>query len=137
MKSPEMVLRNALASNATVSGLVGGRIYPLRYVGPSPIQFPLVIWRRARILREQTLGSPLGVPRVTVEFYVYAETYTDAREVADAMRGVLDGYGGTFDNVEVKQVSLEDEADDLVPLEGAETSLYSVLQTYDIRWQEI
>lgn len=136
MKSPEMVLRNALVGNATVSGLVGGRIYPLRYVGPSPIQFPLVIWRRARILREQTLGSPLGVPRVTVEFYVYAETYTDAREVADAMRGVLDGYGGTFDNVEVKQVSLEDEADDLVPLEGAETSLYSVLQTYDIRWQE-
>lgn len=136
MKSPEMVLRNALLSSAAFTGLVGSRIYPLRYVGPSQVQFPLVIWRRARILREQTLVGPVGVPRVSVEFYVYAETYTGAREVADAMRVVLDGYGGTFDNVEVKQASLEDESDDLVTLEGAETSLYSVLQTYDIRWQE-
>jgi hypothetical protein len=136
MKSPEAVLRNALLTNAAVSAVLGSRIYPLRYVGPSPVQFPLIIWRRARILREQTLGSPMGVPRVTVEFYLYAETYTAVRDLADKCRVCLDGYGGTFDNVEVKQASLEDESDDLVTLEGAETSLYSVLQTYDIRWQE-
>ena len=137
MKSPEAVLRNALLTDPAVAAIVGFRIYPMRYVGPSPVQLPLIIWRRARILREQTLGSPMGVPRATVEFYLYAESYSAVRNLADKCRARLDGYGGTFHNTHVEQASLEDESDDLVTLEGAETSLYSVLQTYDIRWQEI
>jgi len=136
MKSPEAVLRNALLTDPAVAAIVGFRIYPMRYVGPSPVQLPLIVWRRARILREQTLANPMGVPRVTVEFYLYAESYSAVRDLADKCRACLDGYGGTFDNTQVKQASLEDESDDLVALEGAETSMYSVLQTYDIRWQE-
>jgi hypothetical protein len=136
LKSPEAVLRNALVANVDVQALISGRIYPLRYVGPTPIQFPLLIWRRARILRAQTLGGPVGVPRVSVELYAYATTYNVARDLADKCRRVLDGYGGTLDNVEVKQVSLEDESDELIEQEGAETSLYLVKQTYDIWWQE-
>jgi hypothetical protein len=136
LKSPEAVLRNALVANADVQALIAGRVYPLRYVGPSPIQMPLIIWRRARILRAQTLGGPMGVPRVSAEFFIYATTYNAARDLADKCRRVLDGYGGSLDNVEVKQVSLEDESDDLVEQEGAETSLYVVKQTYDIWWQE-
>ena len=37
LKSPEAILRNALVANAEVQELIGGRIYPLRYVGPAPI----------------------------------------------------------------------------------------------------
>jgi hypothetical protein len=40
------------------------------------------------------------------------------------------------DNTEVKQTALIDEADDLVEVEGAESPLYVVKQTYDIWWQE-
>lgn len=136
LKSPEAVLRNALIANADVQALVSGRIYPLRHVGSTPVQFPLIIWRRSRITREQTFSGPMGVPRVTMELYVYATTYNVARDLADKCRRVLDGYGGTLDNVEVKQASLEDESDDLVEQEGAESSLYVCQQTYDIRWQE-
>ena len=136
LKSPEAVLRSALVGNADVSALVAGRIYPLRYVGPQPVQFPIIIWRRSGVLRDQTLGAPMGVPRLTVEFYIYATTYETARDLADKCRRVLDGYGGTVDNVQVKQVALTDESDDLVEQEGAETSLYSVRQSYEIRWQE-
>lgn len=136
LKSPEAVLRNALVADAGVQALISGRIYPLRHVGPAPVQFPLLIWRRSRITREHTFTGPAGVPRVTMELYVYATSYSVARDLADKCRRVLDGYGGSLDNVEVKQVSLEDESDDLVDQEGAETSLYVCQQTYDIRWQE-
>jgi hypothetical protein len=136
LKSPEAVLRNALISDTDVQALVNGRIYPLRYVGPSPIQFPIVIWRRARVLREMAMSGPVGLPKVSVELYVYGVTYEAARDLADKCRRVLDGFAGSLDNTEVRQSLLMDEADDLVEIDGAENSLYLVRQTYDLFWLE-
>jgi hypothetical protein len=59
-----------------------------------------------------------------------------ARDLADKCRRVLDGYAGSIDNTEVRQATLEDESDDIVDQEGAETSIYSVRQEYDIFWVE-
>ena len=136
LKSPEAVLRNALISDTDVQALVNGRIYPLRYVGPSPIQFPIIIWRRARVLREMAMSGPVGLPKVTVELYVYGATYEAARDLADKCRRVLDGFAGSLDNTEVRQSFLVDEADDLVEIDGAENSLYLVRQTYETFWLE-
>lgn len=135
LKSPEAVLRSALVANATVSGLIGTRVYPV--LAPATASLPLVTWRRSGIQREQTLVAPMGVPRVTVEYSIYGATYEQAREVADAMRAVLDGYGGTADNTTVRQTSLEDESDDFVTLAGADMPpVYQVTQRYDVWWQE-
>jgi hypothetical protein len=134
-KSPEAVLRAAMIADAGVNVLVGSRIYP--HQAPASTPMPFVLWRRSGINREQTLGPPMGVPRVSVEYTIFATTYYSARNVADAMRKALDGYGGTLDNVEVKQASLTNESDDLATLEGSETpNAYSVTQTYDVMWQE-
>jgi hypothetical protein len=136
MKSPEAVLRAALVANSTVAGLIGSRVYPL--VAPAAASMPFVTWRRMGIQRTQTLGSPLGTPKLTLEFSIYGSTYDQAREVADAMRLVLDGYGGTANNTEVKQASLENESDDFVSLGGAELPpAYQITQVYDVLWQEI
>jgi hypothetical protein len=136
LKSPEAVLRNALVSDQSVQALISGRIYPLRYVGPAPIQFPLIIWRRAGITRTPSLTIPGGVPKVVMELLIYATTYNVARDLADKCRKVLDGYAGSFDNTEVRQATLEDESDDLVDQEGAENSIYVVRQEYNIFWVE-
>ena len=135
MKSPEAVLRTALVSSTAVTSLVSSRIYPV--LAPASASLPFVTWRRTGIQREQTLGSPMGMPRVTLEYQIYGVTYDQTREVADAMRVVLDGYGGQSENTVVDQVSLENESDDFVSLGGAEMPpAYQITQTYDIRWQE-
>jgi hypothetical protein len=135
LKSPEAVLRTALVGNAAVSSLLGSRIYPV--LAPASAALPFVTWRRSGIDREQTLGRPMGMPRVSVEYSIYGVTYEEARQVADAMRRVLDGYGGTSDNTEVKQTSLEDESDDFVQLAGADLPpVYQVTQRYDCWWSE-
>jgi hypothetical protein len=135
LKSPESVLRHALATNLVVARLLGSRIYPV--LAPASAALPLVTWRRSGIQREQTLGTPMGMPRVTVEYSIYGTTYENAREIADAMRGCLDGYGGTFDNTVVRQTSLENESDDFVSLAGADLPpVYQVTQSYDVWWQE-
>jgi hypothetical protein len=77
------------------------------------------------------------MPRVTVEYGIYGTTYEQARDVADRMRVILDGYGGTVDNTTVNQTSLENESDDFVTLAGADLPpVYQVTQTYDVWWQE-
>lgn len=134
-KYPESVLRSALVANTAVTSIVGSRIYPV--LAPASAAVPFVTWRRSSVQREQTLGRPAGMPRVTVEYSIYGNTYEQTRELADAMRLVLDGYGGTADNTEVKQTSLEDESDDFATLAGADLPpVYQVTQRYDVWWNE-
>lgn len=135
LKSPESVLRSAMTADATVSGLIGSRVYPV--LAPATAALPFVTWRRAGVQREQTLGSPMGTPRVSVEYSIYGTTYENARQIADAMRQVLDGYGGTSGTTTVRQTSLENEVDDFVQLAGADLPpVYQITQTYDVWWQE-
>lgn len=135
LKSPEAVLRSALVGSAAVSAIVGSRIYPV--LAPASAAMPLVTWRRSGVQREQTLRGPMGLPRVSVEYSIYGTTYEQARELADAMRVVLDGYGGTLDNTTIRQTSLEDESDDFVTLAGADLPpVYQVTQRYDVWWSE-
>lgn len=135
MKAPESVLRAALLANGTVAGLIGTRVYPV--IAPATAGLPFVTWRRVAVRRQQTLTAPMGMAITSVEYSIYGATYEQAREVADAMRQVLDGYGGTANNTEVKQTSLEQESDDFVTLAGAELPpAFQITQQYDTFWQE-
>jgi len=134
-QSPESVLWNALISDAAVTSIIGHRVYP--HLAPASVDMPFVTWPRTGNNREQTFAGPMGVPKVTVEFLLFASSYLTARKLADAVRGVLDGYTGSFDNTTVRQASLESENDDVVTLDGAELpTVYAVTQSYDILWQE-
>lgn len=135
LKSPEAVLRSAAIADATLAGMIGSRIFPV--IAPASATLPFITWRRAGIQRSQTLGLPMGVPRLSVEYSIYAATYEAARDVADRMRAVLDGYGGSMDNVTVKQVSLEQESDDFVALAGSDMPpAFQITMVFDVWWQE-
>lgn len=135
MKSPEAVLRSALVAHNAVATLIGTRIYPV--IAPATATLPFVTWRRVAVRRQQTLAAPMGMPVTSIEYSIFGLTYEQARDVADAMRSVLDGYGGSANNTEVKQTSLEQESDDFVTLAGAELPpAYQITQQYDVWWQE-
>ena len=136
LKSPEQVVRLALIADADVFAVVGSRIYPV--LAPSSAALPLITWRRSSVLRTMGLGGPTGVTTVTLSLEIYAETYEAVRELADLCRLALDGYGATVDNVVVSNVSLDNESDGFVQLQGGESAPFlSVSQTYSILWQEI
>lgn len=136
LKSPEMVLYNAITSDASVTSHVGYRVYP--HLASSVDELPFISWRRVSIRREQTLGGPMGVPAVQVEYLIFAESYLESRQIADAVRAVLDGFTGSFENTTVRQTLLDAEDDQAVALDGSEVpNAYAVSQTYEIMWQEI
>lgn len=135
MKSPEAVLRSALVASPAVSALIGTKVYPV--IAPASATLPFITWRRVAVRRQQTLAAPMGMPVTSIEYSIFGSTYEQARDVADAMRAVLDGYGGSENNTEVKQTSLEQESDDFVTLAGAELPpAYQITQQYDVWWQE-
>lgn len=134
-KSPEAALCRVLQESPSVAILVGFRMYPNGSVVAE--QLPFIAWQRVGISREQSLSAPGGIPKLTLELSVYAGTYESAREVADAVRGILDGYGGTSLDCFISQCSLESERDDLVTLAGADLPpAYQVTQQYDVLWKE-
>lgn len=135
LKSPESVLRNAIISDASVTSQIGHRVFS--DLAASQDNLPFITYRRTDINREQTLESPMGVPRLSVEFTIFATTRLQSRQIADDVRRVLDGFGGHFDNTQVRQTSLESESDEVIALDGSEMpNAYAVSQTYDIWWQE-
>lgn len=134
-KSPEAVLLRALLAAPAVAMLVGRKVYAV--MAPQSATYPFVVYRRTSIDREQTLGLPMGVPRVSIEYQVYGGTYEQAREAADAIRSVLDGYGGSALGCTVSQASLEAESDDFVTLAGGDLPpAYQITMTFDTWWQE-
>lgn len=135
MKSPEQVLMRQLTQSPATARLVGYRVFPV--LAPVSAAMPFVIYQRQQIERNQTLAAPLGLPRVSVQFDVYAATYEECRELADAIRVNLDGWTGSAYGVVVSQTSLESERDGFVQLDGSELPpVYQVTQIYDVWWQE-
>jgi hypothetical protein len=135
-KSPEAAVRNRLVTTAAVTALVGIRVYPV--IAPADAALPFVTWRRTSIQRQHSLSGPVGVPMVMLTVDLFAATYEAVRELSDAVRVSLDGWGGTFQNTVVSNVSLENESDGFVQLAGGDVPpVYTVQMTFGILWKEI
>jgi hypothetical protein len=137
LKSPEVVIRNALVANTAVAAVVGTRVFPV--LAPASADIPFITYRRSGVQRQHTLSGPMGMPTVILSLDMYAETYEAVRELADKCRVCLDGYGtAQSDSIVVNNVSLDNESDGFVQLAGGDTPpVYSVSQTYSIIWKEI
>lgn len=137
LKSPEQAAARAIAEDPAVALILGQRIWPV--IAPMSASLPFATWRRTGVSRQQTLAGPMGMATVVVAFDIFATTYEEARDVADRMRAVLDGWGGTVSQyVSVRNVSLDTESDGFVQLAGGDLPpVYQVSQQYSILWQEI
>lgn len=129
MAFPEKWLRARLDS-ATTAG-----IYPVLAVQNA--SYPLVVYRRTGTRRERGLTGNFGVPVATFSVSVVAETYTQVKEIADAIRLACDNFTGDSQGVKIIQTVLASESDNMErPPEGQAKPLYRVDQVYEVRFQE-
>lgn len=137
LKSPEQAAARALIANPAVAMILGQRIWPV--IAPASASLPFATWRRTAVTRSQGLAGPIGATSVQIAMDVFATTYEEAREAADRIRLVLDGWGGQVSEyVSVRNVSLDTESDGFVQLAGGDLPpVYQVTQSYSILWQEI
>ncbi|MDQ7019615.1 MAG: DUF3168 domain-containing protein [Robiginitomaculum sp.] len=106
------------------------RIYPLQI--PAGAAFPNAVVQRIATRRDATLGGPNGVARVRVQVDIFAKTQLQARALADAVRGLLDGFAGTQSGVVVQDSLLENEHD----LFDEQTGIYRTILEFQIRFEE-
>lgn len=135
LRSPEQVVKHRIETDPALARMVGFRVYPI--VAPVSAALPFITYQRALIERSQTLSQPMGIPKVSVQLDVYAATYEQGRELADALRSRLDGWRGSAYGVSVEHVALDGERDGFVQLDGSELPpVYQITQTFDVSWQE-
>lgn len=136
MRYPEQVLCRKLAATPAVARLLGFRIFPMMV--PASAQLPFATYQRTGVVRQKTLTVPAGVPTVTVAINFYAESYQTVRELADSVREALDHYRGTVQGVAVSNVTIEDESESVVDLEGGDLPpAWQVSMVANIEWQEV
>lgn len=130
MPFPEEWLRGRL-DLATEAG-----IHPV--LAPQNAAFPLVVYRRTGTRRERNLVSGnVGRPVASFSVSTVAETYSQAKAIADAIRLKVDNFTGGSGGVTIMGVSLVSEADNMErPPEGQAKPLYRVDQVYEVRYIE-
>ena len=135
---PEKHIYSKLASSPGVARLVGFQIYPIAV--PKGASMPFVIYKRANVRREGTLGNtPLFMPEVSLQVASWALTYEGAKDLADEVRLALDGHTGTLLGVTIHDMRLVSEVDDFLDPTAVGAQLppaYEVRQLFQVRWSE-
>lgn len=126
----DKALFSRLSANATLSALVGARIYPLRL--PQNPDLPAVTYQQISGVRESALSEDVGLAHGTFQFDTWALEWTDAREVADAVLGALKRADFTAADVPVLDAILESER----ALYEEEARVYRVSLDLVVWWRE-
>jgi hypothetical protein len=129
MAAPEAWLRNAI-TQATTAG-----VHPV--LAPQNSPFPLVVYRRSATRRERGLTGNFGVPVATFSVSIVSQSYSEVKDISDAIRRRVDNFTGDYSGVKIVTVALTAESDNMErPPDGQAKPLYRVDQVYDVRFQE-
>lgn len=129
MAYPEKWLRARLDA-ATTAG-----VHPI--LAPQNAPFPLVVYRRTGTRRERNMVGNVGRPIATFSVSIVAETYSQAKDIAEAIRLNVDNFTGDYSGLKIVFTSLVSEADNMErPAEGQAKPLYRVDQVYEVRYHE-
>ena len=135
--SPEQHIILRLVTTPRVARLIGFGVYPV--AAPKNAELPFILYKPAGISRETSLGGPIFVPEVNLQFGCWTRDYDSSRALGDEVRLLLDGYIGTLANATIQDMRLISEVPDFLdPLvQGAQLpAAYEIRQMYRVRWQE-
>jgi hypothetical protein len=136
MRYPEQIICRAVSATPATARHLGFRLFPM--IVPTSAELPFATYQRIGVTRLAALGNPVGIPTVSMSLTIYAESYSQVRELADAMRELLDHFSGNTLGVEVSQVTIEGESEDIVQLEGGDLPpAWVVTFSLSVEWQEI
>lgn len=96
----------SLLSGNSPQTLAGTRIYPRL---PQGVTFPAILYQRLGTDRRQALDSNVGVTEVTTMLECKAESYSEAKTLADEVRTILHGYSGSWSTLKCLNCMLSGE----------------------------
>ena len=103
----EKGLYSKLIGNSPTT-LADVRVYPRT---PQKPTFPLIRYQRINAVRNHSLDANVGVTEVTMQIDCMAESYSQAKTLADSVRVIFNGYRGAWGTLQARHVSLDTEND--------------------------
>jgi hypothetical protein len=85
--------RAKILEDATVTALVGSRMYPNH--APQTPTYPFLVYRRREARRDYSIDGPSELNMCLYEIIAYSTDYAEAWSVIDAIAAHLDGFKGT------------------------------------------
>ncbi len=105
-----LAIYNILANDSDVSALVSTRIYPNVAIQASA--FPFVVYQTTGVDPNDTKDGVSTVDGNSFETLCFADTYTEAVDLATKARVALDRYSGTVAGIEVQSIQYETSDED-------------------------
>lgn len=92
------------------------RVYPA--VIPQDAPYPAVAYQRISTVRDLAHDGPAGMALARFQVTCVAETYAQARALANAVRETLDGFRGEMSGTTVHECAIENDVDDYNEVAG-------------------
>lgn len=135
-------IRIYLLAQAPIAQLLGSdapgapaRLSPQERQQNGPL--PAIVYERTGTEHLQGLEAAIGYATAHLEFDCMSATYAGARQLAECLRGELQGFRGTMGNQKICSVQLQDESDDFdPPADGSTQGVYHVIHSYDFQFTE-
>lgn len=109
MADMEKAIKSILVADATVLALVSTRVYP-NWV-PQGASMPAISFNQVSGIRDYSMDGADGMAQTLYQIDCWATTYSETRDLADAVRGALSAYSGTIAGVTIDVAFLQDEND--------------------------
>ncbi len=122
--SIETELRAWLLADTTIAGLIDTRMYP-QYL-PQKVTYPAISYATASRVSSRQLSGPAGRARPRITVNSWAETYLEAKALAEAVRKRLDGFAGRWGSFSVGSVALDNAFDQY----ESEAEAHRIFQDY-------
>lgn len=122
------VIYSLLSGDATLTGLVGSKIYPVK--APQKVNVPFVVFRENTTLPVNAKDGVASKELKQLQVDTYATSYLTAHEIATAIRSILDNWSGTIGGVTIRQMWFDDQDDgDFIE----DLGFFGVSQSYEVK----
>lgn len=129
MAIPELWIKAAIEDSAECLA------YPVE--APEGAAPPYVTFGRSSTSRQLVLSDSVANVVGVFDVSIYADSYVQAKELADNCREGLHNFSGMAEGVTIEMSALTDEVDGSPEyLDGRDKPTYSVNHTYEIHWVE-
>lgn len=109
MSNIEEAVRRILVDDAGVGAIAENRIYPQILKRKTPL--PAITWQRISGVRLRGLDGTDALAQPRIQINCWAESYSDASDLEDAVRAALVDYTGTVLSVVIADIELESDGD--------------------------
>lgn len=101
-------INKKLSARKDLTDIVGDRLFPVAV--KENVELPFVVYERESVVPNGTKDGTDG-DTVTENVFVFAETYKQSVEIAELVRGTLDGSTGSYSGFEIDECVFTDAAE--------------------------